>query len=72
MASHGYVIVCVDGRGTGGRGEEFEKCTYMNIGVKEAQDQVATAQYLAQQSYVDKDRIGIWGWSYGGYMTLMI
>jgi len=71
MASHGYVIVCVDGRGTGGRGEEFEKCTYMNIGVKEAQDQVATAQYLAQQSYVDKDRIGIWGWSYGGYMTLM-
>jgi dipeptidyl-peptidase-4 len=71
MASHGYVVVCVDGRGTGGRGEEFEKCTYMNIGVKEAQDQVATAQYMAQQPYVDKNRIGIWGWSYGGYMTLM-
>ena len=71
MASRGYVMVCVDGRGTGGRGEEFEKCTYQNIGVKEAQDQVATAQYLAQQSYINKDRIGIWGWSYGGYMTLM-
>lgn len=71
MASRGYILVCVDGRGTGGRGEEFEKCTYMNIGVKEAQDQVATAQYMAQQSYVDKDKIGIWGWSYGGYMTLM-
>lgn len=71
MASRGYILVCVDGRGTGGRGEEFEKCTYMNIGVKEAQDQVATAQYMAQQPYIDKDKIGIWGWSYGGYMTLM-
>lgn len=71
MASHGYIIVCVDGRGTGGRGEAFEKCTYQRIGVKEAEDQVATAQYMAQQTYVDKDRIGIWGWSYGGYMTLM-
>lgn len=71
MASHGYILVCVDGRGTGGRGEEFEKCTYQNIGVKEAQDQVATAQYMAGQSYVDKDKLGIWGWSYGGYMTLM-
>lgn len=71
MASKGYVMVCVDGRGTGGRGCSFEKCTYMNIGVKEAQDQVATAQYLAQQPYIDKDKIGIWGWSYGGYTTLM-
>lgn len=71
MASRGYVIVCVDGRGTGGRGEAFEKCTYMNIGVKEAEDQVSTAQYLTNLPYVDKDRIGIWGWSYGGYTTLM-
>ncbi|NCC10616.1 MAG: S9 family peptidase [Bacteroidia bacterium] len=71
MASIGYVVVCVDGRGTGGRGEAFEKCTYLKIGVKEAKDQVETALYLSQQSYVDKARIGIWGWSYGGYMTLM-
>lgn len=71
MASQGYVVVCVDGRGTGGRGAEFEKCTYLNIGVKEAKDQVAAAQYLATLPYVDKSRIGIWGWSYGGYMTLM-
>ena len=71
MASLGYIVVCVDGRGTGGRGEAFEKCTYLKIGVKEARDQVETALYLGKQAYVDKDRIGIWGWSYGGYMTLM-
>ena len=71
MASLGYIVVCVDGRGTGGRGEAFEKCTYLKIGVKEAKDQVETALYLGKQPYVDKDRIGIWGWSYGGYMTLM-
>ena len=71
MASLGYLVVCVDGRGTGGRGEAFEKCTYLKIGVKEARDQVETALYLGKQAYVDKDRIGIWGWSYGGYMTLM-
>lgn len=71
MASIGYVVVCVDGRGTGGRGEAFEKCTYLKIGVKEARDQVETALYLGKLPYVDKNRIGIWGWSYGGYMTLM-
>lgn len=71
MASRGYVVVCVDGRGTGGRGADFAKCTYMNLGVKEAKDQVATAEYLGGLSYVDKNKIGIWGWSYGGYMTLM-
>ena len=71
MAGQGFILVCVDGRGTGGRGAAFEKQTYMNLGVKEAQDQVAAAQYMASQPYVDKDRIGIWGWSYGGYMTLM-
>lgn len=71
MASQGYVIVCVDGRGTGGRGAEFAKSTYLNLGVKEAKDQVETALYLGRQPYVDKNRIGIWGWSYGGYMTIM-
>ena len=71
MASRGYLVVCVDGRGTGGRGADFAKCTYLNLGVKEAEDQVHTARYLATLPYVDADRIGIWGWSYGGYMTLM-
>ena len=71
MASQGYIIVCVDGRGTGGRGADFEKCTYLNLGVKEARDQVETALYLGGLPYVDKNRIGIWGWSFGGYMTIM-
>lgn len=71
LATQGYLIVCVDGRGTGGRGQEFEKCTYMNIGVKEADDQVYTAKHFGTLPYVDKDRIAIWGWSFGGYMTLM-
>lgn len=71
MASQGYIIACVDGRGTGGRGAEFEKCTYLNLGVKEAEDQVETALYLGSLPYVDKNRIGIWGWSFGGYMTIM-
>lgn len=71
MASQGYVVVCVDGRGTGGRGADFEKCTYLNLGVKEARDQVETALYLGSLPYVDKNRIGIWGWSFGGYMTIM-
>lgn len=71
MTSKGYIVICVDGRGTGGRGAEFQKCTYLNLGVKEAQDQVAAAQYMASLPYVDGSRIGIWGWSYGGYMTIM-
>ncbi len=71
MATQGFIVVCVDGRGTGGRGVEFQKCTYLNLGVKEAKDQVETAKYMGAQPYVDKSRIGIWGWSYGGYMTLM-
>ena len=71
MASLGYVVACVDGRGTGGRGREFQKCTYLNLGVKEAKDQVEAAKYLGGLPYVDKGRIGIWGWSFGGYMTIM-
>lgn len=71
MAQEGYIYVCVDGRGTGGRGAEFEKCTYQNLGDLESKDQVETALWLGRQSYVDKDRIGIWGWSYGGFNTLM-
>ena len=71
MADHGFISVCVDGRGTGGRGAAFEKCTYMNLGVKEARDQVETALYLGTLPYVDAQNIGIWGWSFGGYCTLM-
>ena len=71
MAQQGYIVVCVDNRGTGGRGAEFEKCTYLRLGELEARDQVETALWLGQQSYVDKDRIAIWGWSYGGWNTLM-
>ncbi len=71
MATQGFIVACVDGRGTGGRGTEFQKCTYLNLGVKEAKDQVETAKFLGNQSYIDKNRIGIWGWSYGGYMTIM-
>jgi len=71
MAQKGFISVCVDGRGTGGRGADFEKCTYMAIGVKEAEDQVETAKYLQSLPYVDGNNIGIWGWSYGGYETLM-
>jgi dipeptidyl-peptidase 4 len=70
LASNGYVVVCVDGRGTGARGAEFRKCTYMQLGILETRDQVETAKYLGSLAYIDKDRIGIWGWSYGGSMTL--
>lgn len=71
LAQQGFIIVCVDGRGTGGRGADFEKCTYLHLGNLEAKDQVETALWLGKQSYVDKDNIGIWGWSYGGFCTLM-
>ena len=71
LCQQGYVCVCVDNRGTGGRGAEFEKCTYLRLGELEARDQVEAALWLGQQSYVDKDHIAIWGWSYGGWNTLM-
>lgn len=71
LAELGYISVCVDNRGTGGRGAEFEKCTYLRLGELESRDQVEAALWLGKQSYVDKSRIGIWGWSYGGWNTLM-
>ncbi len=71
LASKGIMVVCVDGRGTGARGEAFRKCTYMQMGVLESQDQVEAAQALAQLPYVDGSRMAIWGWSFGGYNTLM-
>jgi len=71
LAQKGYIVVCVDGRGTGGRGADFQKCTYMTMGDKESKDQVETALYLGSLPYIDKDRIAIWGWSFGGFNTIM-
>ncbi len=70
LAQKGIIIVSVDNRGTGARGEEFRKMTYLQLGKYETIDQIEAAKYLSSLDYVDSDRIGIWGWSYGGYMTL--
>jgi dipeptidyl-peptidase-4 len=69
LASKGYMVVSVDNRGTGARGKAFRKATYKQLGKLETEDQIAAAKYLANQPYVDGSRIGIWGWSYGGYMS---
>ena len=69
LAQKGYIIVSVDNRGTGARGEKFKKLTYKQLGKYETEDQISSAKWLAGQSYVDANRIGIWGWSYGGYMS---
>ena len=71
LGQQGFISVCVDGRGTGGRGAAFEKQTYLHLGVLEARDQVETALYLKTLPYVDGNRIGIWGWSFGGFNTIM-
>ena len=69
LAQKGYIVVCVDNRGTGYRGADFRKTTYLQLGKYETIDQIETAKWLAQQNYVDPARIGIWGWSYGGYLS---
>jgi dipeptidyl-peptidase-4 len=69
LAQKGYIVVSVDNRGTQFRGEEFKKSTYKQMGKLETIDQIATAKYLGSLAYIDKARIGIQGWSYGGYMT---
>ncbi len=69
LVQKGYIISVVDGRGTGGRGAKFKKQTYRNLGRMEVEDQIASAKYLGSLPYVDATRIGIWGWSYGGYMS---
>lgn len=71
MTEKGIIVACVDGRGTAARGEEFRKSTYLQLGLLESDDQVAAARYLGTLPYVDGARIGIWGWSYGGYNVLM-
>ena len=69
MADQGYIVVSVDNRGTGARGRDFRHVTYGQLGKYEVQDLISAAKYLGNQPYIDEDRIGIWGWSYGGYMA---
>ena len=69
LAQKGYVIACVDNRGTGGKGAEFKKMTYKELGKYETIDQIDAAKYFGSLNYIDQTRIGIQGWSYGGYMS---
>ncbi len=71
LVQKGFIVACVDNRGTAGRGEEFGKCIYMQLGKLETEDLIKSAQYLGGLPYIDKTRIGIFGASYGGYLTLM-
>ena len=71
LAAEGYIVVTVDNRGTGGRGKAFKHLTYGQLGKLETEDQIAGARYLAKLPYIDEGRIGIWGWSYGGYMSAL-
>lgn len=71
LTTQGFIVACVDGRGTGAKGEDFRKCTYMNLGIYESDDQVAAAKHFASLPYIDGSKIAIWGWSYGGYNVLM-
>ncbi|MFW6193733.1 MAG: DPP IV N-terminal domain-containing protein, partial [Gemmatimonadota bacterium] len=71
LARRGILVASVDNRGTGGRGRDFEKATYLDLGALETADQLAAARHFADRPWVDEGRIGIWGWSYGGYMTLL-
>ena len=71
LTQQGFIVACVDGRGTGARGAEFEKCIYLHMGDLESKDQVEAALHLGSLPYVDKENIGIWGWSFGGFNTLM-
>ena len=69
LAQKGYIVACVDNRGTGGRGSEFKKCTYLNLGKLEVRDQIESAKYFGKLPFIDATRIGIQGWSYGGFMA---
>ncbi len=72
LTQKGYIVVVVDNRGTQGRGEAFKKATYKNLGKLEVEDQIDGAKFLGTLPFVDKERIGIWGWSYGGYMSSLL
>ncbi|MDP3359072.1 MAG: S9 family peptidase [Lutibacter sp.] len=69
LAAQGYIIVCVDGRGTGYKGADFKKVTYKELGKYEVEDQIESAKELGKRPYIDANEIGIWGWSYGGFMS---
>lgn len=69
LTQKGYIVVCIDNRGTAGRGDSFKKCIYKQMGKYESEDQIASAKYLGTLPYVDATRIGIWGWSFGGYLS---
>lgn len=69
LVQQGYIVACVDGRGTGFKGAKFKKTTYKNLGKFEIEDQITAAKWFGNQSYIDKTRIGIFGWSFGGYMS---
>ncbi|WP_276388483.1 S9 family peptidase [Eudoraea chungangensis] len=69
LASNDYIVVCVDGRGTGFKGRDFKKLTYKELGKYEVEDQIAAAEELSKLPYIDETRTGIWGWSYGGFMS---
>ena len=69
LAQEGFIVACIDPRGTAARGEEFRKCTYMQLGKLESDDMIAAAKWLGTQPDVDAKNIGIWGWSFGGFMA---
>jgi dipeptidyl-peptidase-4 len=72
LAQKGYIVVSFDNRGTPGRGLEFANCIYKDMGNLEVQDQLSAAQFMKGKTYVDGDRLGVWGWSFGGYMTTLL
>lgn len=71
LSQKGYIVCCFDGRGTGGRGAAFKKCTYKNLGKYECEDAIEAARYFGAKSWVDESRIGIFGWSFGGYLSTL-
>ena len=71
LVQHGYIVACIDNRGTDARGEQFRKCIYMRLGINETEDIIKSAEYLSRFSYIDESRIGIYGVSYGGYLALL-
>lgn len=72
LAQRGYIIYCFDNRGTPGRGLDFANCIYKDMGKLEVQDQLSAVKYLKSKKYIDDSRIGVWGWSFGGYMTSLL
>jgi dipeptidyl-peptidase-4 len=71
LTQNGYIVACADGRGSGGRGDDFKKVIYKQMGKYESDDQIVFAKYLKTIPYVNSDRIGIWGWSFGGYLSAL-